>query len=163
MVQDEISNEISAELPKGEKARALFKEGYNCSQAVVLAFCKEMGLEESIALRMASSFGGGMGRMREVCGAVSGMFLVAGALYGYEDPKDFEAKKQHYARIQELAEQFKAETGSIICRELLGAAGADSASEPEKRTEAYYKKRPCDEMTAIAAGLMEAYIKEHKL
>lgn len=148
---------------KEEKARALFKEGYNCSQAVVAAFCDEMGLEKSQIVRLASSFGGGMGRLREVCGAVSGMFLVAGALYGYDAPKDFEAKKEHYARIQELAAQFQAENGSIICRELLGAAGKDNNPTPEKRTEEYYKKRPCEEMVATAARLMEAYISSHGL
>ncbi len=147
---------------KGEQAKAYFKEGYNCSQAVVLAFCEELGIEKSVLLRMVSSFGGGMGRLREVCGAVSGMFFVAGALYGYDDPKDLQAKKELYARIQELAARFRAETGSIICRELLGIEGKDSSPIPSARTAEYYKKRPCPEMAAIAAGLMEAYIKEQK-
>ena len=112
-------------LDKGEQAKAFFKEGYNCSQAVALAFCDEIGIERRKLLRMVSSFGGGMGRLREVCGAVSGMFFVAGALYGYDDPKDTQAKKEHYARIQELAAQFQVETGSIVCRELLGLEGRD--------------------------------------
>lgn len=148
-------------LDKGEQAKAFFKEGYNCSQAVALAFCDEIGIERRKLLRMVSSFGGGMGRLREVCGAVSGMFFVAGALYGYDDPKDTQAKKEHYARIQELAAQFQAETGSIVCRELLGLEGRDHSPVPSERTAEYYKKRPCKEMVAIAARLMETYIADH--
>lgn len=147
---------------KEEQAKSLFKEGYNCSQAVAAAFSDEIGIDKSQLLRMVSSFGGGMGRMREVCGAVSGMFFVAGALYGYDDPKDMQAKKEHYARIQELAAQFKAETGSIICRELLGIDEKDNSPAPSERTKEYYKKRPCTEMVATAAGLMDTYIKEHE-
>ena len=147
---------------KEEQARALFREGYNCSQAVVAAFCDEMAMDRRQAVRLASSFGGGMGRLREVCGTVSGMFFVAGALYGYDVPKDYEAKKEHYARIQDLAARFKAETGSIICRELLGAAGRDNSPVPSRRTEEYYKKRPCEEMVGIAARIMEAYIEENR-
>ncbi len=148
-------------LDKGEQAKAFFKEGYNCSQAVALAFCDEIGIERRKLLRMVSSFGGGMGRLREVCGAVSGMFFAAGALYGYDDPKDTQAKKEHYARIQELAAQFQAETGSIVCRELLGLEGRDHSPVPSERTAEYYKKRPCQEMVAIAARLMETYIADH--
>ena len=102
-----------------------------------------------------------MGRLREVCGAVSGMFFVAGALYGYDDPKDFQAKKEHYARIQELAAKFREKNGSIICRVLLGIDGRDHSPVPSQRTEEYYKKRPCVEMIATAAQLMEEYIQEH--
>lgn len=146
---------------KGEQAKSFFKEGYNCTQAVATAFCDEIGIEREKLLQMVSSFGAGMGRLREVCGAVSGMFFVAGALYGYSDPKDFQAKKEHYARIQELAAQFKEKNGSIVCRELLGLDGKDTSPVPSERTEEYYKKRPCPEMIAEAASLMEAYIKEH--
>lgn len=145
-------------LQKAEMARAFFKEGYNCSQSVAAAFCDEIGIERGKLLRMVSSFGGGMGRMREVCGAVSGMFFVAGALYGYDSPKDMQAKKEHYARIQQLAAEFKAEAGSIVCRELLGLEGRDSSPVPSERTAAYYKKRPCAEMIAAAARLMQEYI-----
>lgn len=148
---------------KGEQARAYFMEGYNCSQSVVLAFGDEIGIDKDKLLKMVSSFGGGMGRMREVCGAVSGMFFVAGALYGYEEPKDIQAKKEHYARIQELAAQFREQNGSIVCRELLGLEGKDSSPVPSARTAAYYKKRPCPDMVKAAASLMEAYINEHPL
>ena len=126
-----------------ELARQAFKEGYNCSQAMVAAFSDLMGMDKKTALRLASSFGGGMGRMREVCGAVTGMFMVVGILYGYDDAKDYEGKKDTYALVQELANQFKAETGSIICRELLGLDGKDNSPVPSKRTEEYYKKRTC--------------------
>ena len=119
---------------KGEQAKAFFLEGYNCTQSVALAFGEETGIEKNTLLKTASSFGGGMGRMREVCGAVSGMFLVAGALYGYDDPKDLQAKKEHYARIQELAARFRARTGSIVCRELLGLEGKDKSPVPRERT-----------------------------
>ena len=78
---------------RGEQARDYFKQGYNCTQSVALAFSDEIGIEKSRMLKMVSSFGGGMGRLREVCGAVSGMFFVAGALYGYDDPKDMQTKK----------------------------------------------------------------------
>ena len=138
------------EISKGEQAEQLFKEGYNCSQSLALAFCEEIGIEKSKLLRIVSSFGGGMGRMREVCGAVSGMFFVAGA------------KKEHYARIQELAARFQAETGSIVCRELLGLEGKDRNPVPSERTQEYYKKRPCPKMIRLAAEIMETYIQEQK-
>ncbi len=135
---------------KGEQAKAFFLEGYNCTQSVALAFGEETGIEKNTLLKTASSFGGGMGRMREVCGAVSGMFLVAGALYGYD------------ARIQELAARFRARTGSIVCRELLGLEGKDKSPVPSERTGEYYKKRPCAEMIALAAELMEQYIAQQE-
>ncbi len=142
-----------------EKAMSLFKQGYNCSQAVFLAFCDKTGLDEVTALKISCSFGGGMGRLREVCGAVTGMFMVAGMLYGYSDPKDNISKTKHYKLIQELADKFKQENGSIICHELLGlGAGADKPV-PEIRTDDYYKKRPCVELVGFASKIMEEYIK----
>lgn len=136
-----------------QKAEMLFKQGYNCSQAVLLAFCDELNLDKETAARLASSFGGGIGRMREVCGAVSGMCMVAGLCKGYSDPKDMEGKKRHYSLIQKMANEFKEKNSSIICRELLGlSAGADSPS-PLPRTAQYYKKRPCAELVGIAAEI----------
>ncbi len=143
-----------------ERARNLFLEGYNCSQAVLAAFGDKTGLDEETALRIASSMGGGMGRLREVCGAVSGMFLAAGLLYGYSDPKDKKAKAEHYARIQQLAKEFQKENGSIVCRELLGLSEHSQAPVPEERTKEYYKKRPCPDIIACAAGILERYIEE---
>jgi C_GCAxxG_C_C family probable redox protein len=143
-----------------EKAMELFKSGYNCSQSVFLAFSDKTGLDTETALKISSSFGGGMGRLREVCGAVTGMFMAAGMLYGYCDPLDRHGKAEHYKRIQQLAQKFKDENRSIICRELLGLGlGADNPV-PEKRTEEYYKKRPCSELVGYAARLMEEYIEK---
>lgn len=144
---------------KGQLARSYFEQGYNCCQAVLGAFAEELGLDFETAMLLSSSFGAGMGRLREVCGTVSGMFMVLGMKYGYKSPKVFETKKELYQKVQTLAQRFKAENGSIICRELLGIE-QKGASEPtpEKRTEAYYKKRPCPELVEYAADLTEAFI-----
>lgn len=145
---------------KSEQAMELFGQGYNCAQSVFAAFCEDLGIELEMALRLSSSFGGGMGRLREVCGAVSGMFAIAGMKYGYTDPKDSRAKEAHYKRIQELAERFKEENHSIICRELLGLDTGPDSHVPELRTDEYYKKRPCAELVGCAARLMEELINE---
>ena len=150
-------------MSKKEKAEELFLQGYNCAQAVAGAFAEEMDMDFDTVVKLASSFGGGMGRLREVCGTVSGMFFAAGAIYGYKDPKDTAAKKEHYERIQLLASKFKDETGSIICRELLGAPGKDTSPVPEARTKEYYKKRPCVKMAGLAADILENYMKEASL
>lgn len=146
-----------------KRAMALFKEGYNCSQAVVLAFSDQYGLDEETAARFCSAFGGGLSRLREVCGSVSGMCMVAGLKYGYSDPKAREEKAEHYRRIQELAARFAAENAqhSIVCRELLGLKkGVKEAPVPEERTEEYYKKSPCVELVGTAAAVLEEYIRE---
>ena len=145
-----------------EKARALFKEKhYNCAQAVFIAFSDLTGMDEETAAKVSSSFGGGMGRLREVCGAVSGCFMVLGALLGCADPTDHEAKMAHYAIIQEAAKRFKEENGSYICRELLGLGAGPSEPTPEARTEAYYKRRPCDEYVAIAARITAELLEKY--
>ncbi len=144
---------------RGEKAAKLFCQGYNCAQSVVLAFEDVTGLEPGLALKLASSFGGGMARMREVCGAVSGMAMVAGLLYGYDSPEDMEGKREHYARIQELAGKFREQTGSIVCREILKDPPSDP--DPSPRTAEYYAKRPCARMAAIAAGVLDEYLREN--
>lgn len=147
--------------PRGEKAKENFFEGYNCAQSVVLAFADLLPFDSSTALRLASSFGGGMGRLREVCGAVSGMFFILGNLYGYDDPKAYDAKAELYSRIQFLAGQFREHTGTIICRELLQLDHKVDEPAPEHRTETYYHSRPCGEFICLAASLLETYIKEH--
>ena len=148
---------------KAQRAKALFLEGYNCAQAVAGAFAPEMGLSVDAAARLASGFGGGMGRMREVCGAVSGMTLAASALRGYNDPKAGPEKTDTYAMIQELAGRFRAENGSIICRELLAKAGVAPAggTAAEERTADYYKKRPCPELCRLCADLCTEFIAAH--
>ncbi|MBQ8781137.1 MAG: C_GCAxxG_C_C family protein [Oscillospiraceae bacterium] len=143
-----------------EKARELFIKSYNCSQAVFGAFCDVTGMEEETALRLASSMGAGMGRMREVCGACSGMFMVCGLLYGYSDSSDDKAKAEHYALIQRMAAMFKEKHGTVICRELLAGLKTDTKPVPEARTEEYYKVRPCLKFVETAAEIMDIIIKE---
>lgn len=155
--------EAEQKMTRGEKAEALFLEGYNCAQAVVIAFEDLHGLDRETAAKLSSSFGGGMARLREVCGSVSGMFMVAGLLYGYDNPKAKEEKAEHYARIQKLAAEFTAENGSIVCRELLGLTEKKQEPTPEARTEEYYKKRPCKELIGRAAEIMDNYIKEYPI
>lgn len=140
-------------------AKELFKKGYNCSQSVFAAFCDETNLDFEDALKISSSFGGGMGRLREVCGAVSGMFMVVGVKYGYTDPTDKIKKSEHYKLIQSLAKRFEEKNSSLICRELLGLTVKQDSPIPEDRTEAYYKKRPCAELVEYAAQILDEYIK----
>jgi C_GCAxxG_C_C family probable redox protein len=139
-------------------AKELFKKGYNCSQSVLAAFCDETGLDIETALKLASSFGGGMGRLREVCGAVTGMFLAVGMKNGYSDPRDNKSKAEHYKLIQDLAKRFESENRSIICRELLGLSSKPDSHIPADRTEGYYKKRPCAELVECAARILDEHI-----
>ena len=145
---------------RATRAVELFEGGYNCAQAVVVAFADLIGMEDKKAAAMASSFGGGMGRMREVCGAVSGMLMVAGILYGYDTPGDDTVKKAHYQLVQQMAGQFRQEAGSIICREILDNPPADPS--PTVRSEEFYKMRPCSRMVYYAAEILENYIQEQK-
>lgn len=156
-----------------EKAIRLFKEGYNCSQSVFAAYSDLYGVDEETALRLASSFGAGMGRMREVCGTVSGMFLVAGLETGATEGKDAKGKQYNYDTVQMLAEEFRKRNGSIICRELLGLeppkeeqtklyAAEFSDTKPEERTKEYYKKRPCVQLVEDAADILEQTILKGK-
>ena len=146
----------------GMKAAELFLSGSNCAQAVVVAFCDVTGLTPEFSAKMASSFGGGMGRLREVCGAVSGMLMVAGLLYGYEDPGEEDVnKKAHYQLVQELAGKFREQAGSIVCREILKNPPSDP--NPTPRTEEFYKKRPCARMVIMAAEILDDYIAQHPI
>ena len=138
-----------------EKAANNFREGYNCAQSVLLAFANQVGLKEDEALKLASSFGGGMGRLREVCGAVSAMFMIAGILKGYTEPNNDIVKANHYKLIQDLAAEFKLKHGTIICRELLGLDGTEFSPIPSARTDEYYKERPCEEFIKCAAEIVE--------
>ncbi len=137
-----------------EIARFLFRQGYNCSQAVFGAFADELGLDQELAMRIACSFGGGMGRMREVCGAVSGMLMVCGCKKGYSTPETGQIKAEHYKQVQALAAKFRERHGSIICRELLGGTASNSPT-PTERTEEFYRMRPCERLIASAAELAE--------
>ena len=143
----------------GLYAAELFLGGYNCAQSVAVAFCDVTGMDEKTAARMASAFGGGMGRMREVCGAVSGMLMVLSVLYGYDTPGDDVSKKELYTRAQALAGRFREEVGSIICREILKNPPSDP--NPSPRTEEYYKKRPCARMVLTAGRIMDEFMAEN--
>ena len=147
MTQQEIEQRV-------EKAKALFKQGFNSSQAVFAACADLYGIEdESLAFRLAASFGGGIGRMRQTCGAACGMFLLVGLENGSAIVGDAEGKKNNYALVQDLAAQFKVQNGSLICAELLGIAPKPQDPTPEARTEAYYQKRPCADMVASAVRI----------
>jgi C_GCAxxG_C_C family probable redox protein len=145
-----------------EKARRLFKEeGYNCCQAVVLAYNDLFNIDDKLAASLASGFGGGMGRMREVCGSVSGMVMLAGLLYPADNPSDKNGRTRNYALVQEVAEEFRMINGSIVCKELLGLVPMGSSEsapkespEPSDRTNEYYKKRPCEELVGISARII---------
>lgn len=141
-------NELEIE-QRAQKAQDLFKQGYNCSQAVFASCADIYGItDEHLALRLSASFGGGMGRMRLVCGAASGMFMLAGLQNGSSTPHDNEGKMKNYAFVQQLAGEFKGKYGSLICAELLGLAPRPQDPQPEARTPQYYEKRPCSEMVA---------------
>ena len=150
-------------MSRREAAMKNFRSGYNCSQSIVKAFADLLPADEQMLLKMASSFGGGMGRLREVCGSVSGMFMVAGLLYGYDGPETGQVKADHYARIQELAHRFEEKHGSIVCRELLNLGIRHDSPVPEARTKEYYKKRPCAEIIGDAAEILEQYIIKEQL
>ena len=137
-----------------EKARHLFLSGCSCSQAVFAAFADDFGMDQDTALRLASSFGGGMGGMRETCGAVSGMLMAAGMKWGYSKVGDLAVKTAHYARTRTLIEAFKAAHGTIVCRELLSALG-ELKKDPSARTAEYYKVRPCVLFVETAAKLLD--------
>lgn len=132
-----------------------FKKGYNCAQAVFMTFSSELGLDENTSLKLSSSFGGGMGRLREVCGAVTAMFAIAGLKCGYTSCNDDEIKAKHYELIQNLANEFKSEHNSIICRELLGLNIEADSPVPSARTKEYYDNRPCEFYIKKAAELIQ--------
>lgn len=154
MTQQEIEQRV-------ERAKELFHQGFNCSQSVFAACADLYGIEdEELALRLAASFGGGIGRMRQTCGAACGMFLLAGLENGSAIVGDAEGKKNNYALVQDLAAQFKAQNGSLICAELLGIAPKPQDPTPEARTKAYYQKRPCADMVASAVRIFLEYIEQ---
>lgn len=143
-----------------ERARSLFLNGYNCAQSVFLAYNDLYGIDHKLAATLSAPLGGGMGRLREVCGAVSGSFLIAGLQFPANDPADRTAKIRNYTVVQELAARFREINGSIVCRELLGIGCKKDNPVPSERTEQYYKKRPCAEYVAIAARIIGEKIKE---
>ena len=149
-------------MERRQKAEDLFYSGYTCSQSVVLAYEDILGIDKNTLAAVSAPFGGGMGRLREVCGAVSGAFMVLGALYGADITGDHAKKAALYAHVQALAAEVRAENGSIICRELVGAAGKDTAPTPDKRTADYSKKRPCPKLIASVAAALATYLETKK-
>lgn len=152
-----------------DKAVRLFKEGYNCSQSVFAAYADLYGIEPELAFRLSASFGGGIGRMREVCGAASGMFMVAGLETGATQGRDVAGKKANYDMVQALAAEYRKKNGSIICKELLGLTAQQGIKEqqftdtrPEERTQEYYKKRPCMDLIRQACEILEEVLYCHK-
>ncbi len=138
-----------------EEAVRKFESGYNCAQSVFATYADIFGMSEEDALKIASPMGGGMGRMREVCGAVSAMALLEGLKEGHTDPNDKEAQKRTYETVRSLGDGFAKENGSIICRELLGIASREQSAAPSERTKEYYQSRPCSGLVASAARLVE--------
>lgn len=146
-----------------ELAVSLFKEGYNCSQSVVAAFADMYGFTREQALKMGASFGGGIGRMRQTCGAACGLFLIAGLETGCTDGKDRQGKEDNYKLVQELAEEFRKRNGSLMCNQLLGLdKNASTPPTPEARTAEYYKKRPCVKMVEEAARIWVEYLQNRE-
>lgn len=145
---------------RAEKAAENFKSGMNCAQSVFVAFSDVTGMDRETAMKLSSSFGGGMGRLREVCGTCSAMFMVAGMLYGLGEGFTFDDKTEHYKRIQLLASRFREKHGTIVCRELLKSLPVTTDPEPERRTEQYYKVRPCLRFVRSAAEILDEYIGE---
>lgn len=143
---------------RADRAEALFRQGYNCSQSVFAAFADVVGMSVEEAAQLASPFGAGFGKLREVCGAVSGMTMLAGKLKGYPDPKAREEKVELYKLIQKMCAEFEEKEGSIICRELLGLEKGEDLGEPAVRTEEYYRSRPCVGACRTAAEIAEKYL-----
>ena len=144
-------------MTKQEQAQEFFKKGYNCSQSVFATFCQDFGIDLETGLKLSSSFGGGMGGLRQVCGAVTAMLMITGLKYGYIDSNDINLKNKHYKLIQNLAKEFTDKFGSIICKELLlsNANIKKDVSMPEQRTPQYYKVRPCERFVVYATELTE--------
>jgi len=151
---------VNRDMDHAKKARELFCSGYNCAQAVAGAFSEEMGIAQETVMKMASGFGGGMGGMRETCGAVTGMFMAIDMIFGHALPANNEEKTAHYARIRAAADAFKAEEDTLICRDLLASLPGKLDKNPLPRTEEYYKVRPCVRFVETAARLVEKMLEE---
>ncbi len=141
-----------------KNGEALFLQGYNCAQSVFCTFAEEVGMDIESAFKLSSSFGGGMGRLREVCGAVSAMFMIAGLKDGYTSSNDNKIKEEHYKRIQKLAKEFELKHNTIICRELLNLKIKSDTPTPSKRTAQYYKERPCTKFVSDACEIIAKYL-----
>ncbi len=143
-----------------EKAAELFNSGCNCAQAVFCAFSDVTGIDVETGMRLSSSFGGGMGKLREVCGACTGAFAVAGALWGYTDVNDHKAKVAHYEIVRRIANEFKEKHNTYLCSELMDGIANAKGSDPAERTPEYYAVRPCCRFVMDAAEILDNIIAE---
>lgn len=141
-----------------QKAVGLFESGYNCAQSVFAAYADLFGMDMQTALKMSSAMGAGVGRMREVCGVVSSMAMLAGLKEGNDDPGDEEAKAHIYGLVRMMSAKFKERHGTIICRELLGIEGMEESARPTVRTPEFYASRPCRGLIAHAAEIIEEFL-----
>ncbi|GFI47100.1 hypothetical protein IMSAGC019_02422 [Lachnospiraceae bacterium] len=137
-----------------------FESGYTCAQAVFVTYAGLFGMDRETALKLSSPMGGGVGRMREICGAVSSMALLAGLKEGNTDPENEEGRERIYVLVRRLADRFKEKNGSIICRELLGITQREESAKPAPRTKEYYASRPCSALVASAAEIVEEMLLE---
>ena len=145
---------------RAELAKENFYAGLNCAQSVFMAFYDLTGMDRRTAMKVSAPLGGGVGRMREVCGCVSAMSMVLGLLFYDAEHPTTEEKRALYALEQELAARFRGRFGSIVCRELLKGVTSDDSPVAEERTDAYYKKRPCPDFCAEAAAMLESFLRE---
>ncbi len=148
-------------MTKADRAEELFKSGYNCAQAVIGAFAEDLGLDFNTAMKISEGFGGGMGRMRLTCGAVSGMFMTVGMNISRGEAGDLKTRETVYGTVQKMAREFEEKNGSIICGDLLGLNKPhDNGAKPTERTAEFYKKRPCVGCVRDCAEIAEKYLKE---
>lgn len=145
-----------------ERARQLFMEGYNCSQAVFVSFCDRFGIDEAAAKKISAGLGGGLGRQREVCGAVSAASMVLGDIVAAQEGADQESKKKNYELVREFCSRFTQRHGSIICRDMIKNLAENKDATPDERTEEYYKKRPCLRVIEDAAEIVSEMLQENK-
>ena len=148
-------------MTRREKALEIFKAEHNCSQTIVLTFSDMIDMDAVLLARMAQPLGGGVGRLRNICGAVSGMAMVLGALYGREPDPDQEGKKLVYSYVQECAAEFEKIYGTVICKDLLEIVEVKKDPVPQKRDEEYYATRPCARIVEDAAEILERFIETH--
>lgn len=143
-----------------EDAVRTFESGYNCAQSVFATYADIFGIDKETALKLSSPMGAGVGRMREICGTVCGMAMLAGLKEGNTDPENDEGKERIYSLVREMSDKFRDENGTIICRELLGKTRREQSARPEKRTREYYTGRPCSRLVASASRLIEEMLLE---
>lgn len=149
-------------MTKADKAKELFLMGYNCAQATFGAFAEDYGLDLNVAMTLSAGLGGGIGRLRETCGAVTGATLAVSLAMGSFDLNNPDAKTQVYTEIRKVVDIFEAETGSIVCADMLGVPRRRDSEVAEVRTQEYYQKRPCAELVYLAADAAEKIIKDLK-